>query len=258
MAYEPVKVNVLDAADLRRHWPSKVDGVVHLVGLADAGVAHREPSRSFRLNVESNERILDICAENPVRRVVIPSTAAVYGATHQLPVSEGMPVQPTSIYGWHKSMGENLVRAYAQCYDVPYTILRLFNVYGYGHKGIIDLALRRAFNGEKLTVFGAEQARDFVYAGDVVDAFIRALDSSKSCENMTLNIGSGTRRTVRDIVQLVQEMYTELVAEFDVGDPDSLYDSVADISLARKLLGWKPEDSPEFMAAVIRREMAYS
>lgn len=253
--YYYIQGDVLDMEHLRKAWASAMpEIVVHLVGLADGSIAQRDPERSFQLNVVATERVLEACRLQPVERVIVPSTAAVYGITRQLPVAEETSPSPTTIYGWHKWITEVLVLAYARCYGVPYTILRLFNVYGRGHRGVIDLALRSARNHEPLALFGADQLRDFVYARDVVTAFLKAIETP-GVLNKTLNIGSGEGLSIREVVAYVQELYPDLQVMYEDGRSDTLYDSVADMTLARRLLGWKPRSPRELMAEVIGKEM---
>jgi len=252
--YSHLVGDLLNEEWLRSAWPRRCDSVVHLVGLADAGRAQQEPSRSFELNVITLERVLEACREHPPRQIVVPSTAAVYGTTRELPINEQTPARPTGIYGWHKLIGESLVKAYAEAYHLNYTILRLFNVCGRGHKGIISLAVNAAIGGELFTVYGADQLRDFVYVGDVVDAFIKVIEHGQGCSRV-INIGSGEGISVRQVVELVQEFYPDLSVRYGDGHNSTTYDSVADVSLAKSLLGWKPHDSVSFLRNIMQKEM---
>jgi nucleoside-diphosphate-sugar epimerase len=193
--YRFIQGDLFDPEEATRAWDPAPEVVVHLVGLADAGEAQRDPDRSFRLNVVSTERVLEMCRLSPPQRLIVPSTA---------------------IYGWHKWLVETLVQAYARCYGIPYTILRLFNVYGRGHRGIIHLALTRAREGQPLSVFGAEQLRDFVYAGDVLDALTRVIEVPAACDRV-LNIGSSEGLTIREVIGLVREVCPELDVRFEEG-----------------------------------------
>ena len=230
------------------------DTVIHLVGLSDTRMAHQNPDYSFRLNVESTENILEVCRKSGVQHVIVPSSAAVYGVTRQLPVPETAPLQPTNVYGYHKVLVEMLVQAYGQNYGIPYTILRLFNVYGRGNAGIIDLCLRKAANREPFSLFGGEQLRDFIYSGDVVAAFTAAV-SRKVARNKVINVGSGVGVSIREVASLVQELYSDFQVTFEGQNVDSLYDSVADNRLAQEALGLTPRASQEFLRSVIEKEM---
>ena len=252
--YRFIQGDLFKPEEAAKAWDPSPEVVVHLVGLADAQEAQRDPDRSFHLNVVSTERILEMCRLSPPQRLIVPSTAAVYGRAPQVPVSEDTRPEPTAIYGWHKWLVETLVQAYARCYGIPYTILRLFNVYGRGHRGIIHLALTRAREGQPLSVFGAEQLRDFVYAGDVLDALTRVIESPEACDRV-LNIGSGEGLSIREVIGLVQEVCPELDARFEDGRQAQLFDSIADVALASDLLGWSLESPRTKMPRVVREEM---
>ncbi|MCL0044411.1 NAD-dependent epimerase/dehydratase family protein [Dehalococcoidia bacterium] len=246
--------DVLDPEWLQSVWPDSTDVVFHLIGLADALESQKDPSRSFSLNVLSTERILEVCRANPVKRFVALSTAAIYGKISILPVDENTPAAPTSIYGWHKHLVEILVQAYGRCYKVPFTILRLFNVYGRGHKGIISLALTHARNSTQLNLFGADQLRDFIYVGDVVEALTRVAESPEA-SNRIMNIGSGDGLSVRDAVEMVRVLYPSLLISYNDADEANLYDSIADINQAQLLLKWSPSNSRLKIPETIRTEM---
>ena len=256
ISYDHHEGDVLDRKWLKEVWPSKVDTVVHLVGLADAGIAQKDPDRSFRLNVLSLQQVLEACREWGGGRILLPSTAAVYGITRDLPVAENVQPMPTNVYAWHKLMAEQLLKAYSQAYGLQYMVFRLFNVYGRGHKGVIDLALRKAHLREPLEVQGTEQLRDFVYAGDVVDAIVKVIEGDTG-EHTVINIGSGQGMPIKRVLSLVSELYPHLRIIHRNGLTTGRYDSQADITLATSLLDWSPRAGTEIMKKVIQREMIY-
>jgi len=232
------------------------DVVVHLVGLADSGVAQKDPAASFNLNVLSLQNVLEACRRYGGKKLIFPSSAAVYGLTHDLPIKEGFPLNPTNIYSWHKYLCEKLLKGYHDNYGIDYVILRLFNVYGAGHKGAIEVFLEKAKNGETIESFGPYQYRDFVYAGDVAEAMYKAAIYEK-VNNRAVNIGSGKGMQIRELLDLICEIYpkakwTEIKKEFTV------YDSIADITLARILIDFEPRASKEFMKKIIKEEMGSS
>jgi len=229
------------------------DVVIHLVGLADAGTAQREPQRSFELNVVSLQNVLELCRLGGNKKLIYPSSAAVYGMTDDLPIRERTHLEPTGIYSWHKYICENMIKAYHDNFAISYVILRLFNVYGKGNKGVINIFLEKAKKGDLIESFGPYQYRDFVYVGDVAEAFLRAALYDK-CRNKVVNIGSGKGTQIRDVLNLVCELYpkakwVEKKADFD------MYDSIADITLAKILLDFEPHSSMDFMKKVITAEM---
>jgi len=229
------------------------DVVIHLVGLADSGIAQKDPVESFRLNLLSLQNVLEACRRFGGKKLIFPSSAAVYGITEDLPVKESFPLNPTNMYSWHKYLCEKLIKAHHDNYGIDYVILRLFNVYGAGHKGVIEIFLEKAKNGETIESFGPYQYRDFVYAGDVAAAMYQAAIYEK-VNNRVVNVGSGRGVQIRELLDLTCEIYPKAKwiktkAKF------TIYDSIADITLAKILLDFKPHDTLDFMKKIIKEEM---
>lgn len=230
------------------------DVIIHLVGLADARAAQTQPAESFRLNIASLQNLLEACRiDGNRRKLIFPSSAAIYGITKTLPVRESFTPHPTNVYSWHKCMCEEMIQCYHDNFALKYTILRLFNVYGRGNRGVMDLFLKKAARGETIRSFGLQQYRDFVYAGDVAEAFYKSAVDGKA-DNRTINIGSGKGTQIGEILGLICEIYPETRWVHEEGN-SVLYDSVADITLAKKLLDYKPHASKEFMKKSIIKEM---
>lgn len=247
-----VKGNIFDQESLRS-LVEEADTIVHLVGLADSGVAQKDPMKSFQLNIVSLQNILELCRLFKGKKFVFPSSAAVYGITEDLPIKENFPPIPTNIYSWHKFICEKMIQSYQKNYGLQYVILRFFNVYGKGNEGVIGIFLNKAKNGEMIDSYGPFQYRDFVYSGDVAEAVYRAVAYDKAV-NRIINIGSGKGLQIREILDMVCEIYPEakwqeLQADF------TMYDSIADITLAKILLDFKPQHSRDFMKKIIVEEM---
>jgi len=247
-----IKGDIFDLETLRGAVTNS-DVVVHLVGLADASVAQKDAMKSFRLNVLSLQNVLEACRISGKKKIVFPSSAAVYGITEDLPIKESFSLSPTNIYSWHKMICERMIQAYQKNYGIQYVILRLFNVYGGGHKGVLDIFINKAKKGEMIESFGPYQYRDLVYAGDVAEAMYKAVVYDKAY-NRCINIGSGRGVQIREMLEMICEIFPhakwkEVKTEFE------MYDSIADIMLAKILLDFNPNSSKEFMKGIIEREM---
>jgi UDP-glucose 4-epimerase len=229
------------------------DVVVHLVGLPDAGTAQKKPFESFKLNILSLQNVLESCRIDGRKKIIFPSSAAVYGITDDLPIREKHPVNPTNLYSWHKLICEEMIKAYHKNYDVDYVILRLFNVYGRGNKGVIDYFINKAKKGEEVKVFGPFQFRDFVYAGDVAEALYSSIMYEKA-NNRIINIGSGKGYQIKEILEIISEVFPDFKWKYEKSD-FTMYDSIADITLAKILLNFEPHSSKEFIKKVILNEM---
>jgi UDP-glucose 4-epimerase len=247
-----VKGDIFDPASLEKAVDS-CDVVVHLVGLADSAVAQANPMKSFQLNVVSLQNVLDVCRKFGNKKIVFPSSAAIYGITDDLPIKENFPLKPTLMYSWHKVLCEKMIQAYQKNYGIDYVILRFFNVYGKGNEGVIGIFIDKAKKGETIDSYGPFQYRDFIYAGDVVEAVYRAVAYEKSV-NRIINIGSGKGVQIRDILNIICDIFPN--ARWNEKKADFImYDSIADITLARILLDFNPHDSKEFMQKIILEEM---
>ena len=231
----------------------KYDVIVHLVGFPDAGAAQKDPMTSFKLNIVSLQNTLECCRICGGKKIIFPSSAAVYGVTQKLPVTENHMVAPSSIYSWHKYMCEKLIEAYHDNFDTSYVILRLFNTYGKGNKGVINSFIEMAKGDKAIQVYGADQLRDFIYASDVAEAFYSSIINKKAA-NKIINIGSGVGIKIRNILEIMQDIFPKLVVEFKESNLVE-YDSIADISLARVLLDFEPRVSSNSMTEIIKREM---
>jgi len=236
-------------------WPKNTDAVIHLVAQANMAAAQADPAKSFNMSIGSLERVLEQCRAARPRRVLFPSAAAVYGSNPPVPATEDAAIAPTNIYSYHKRIGELLLQSHAESYDFGWTVLRLYNVYGRGQRGVIGVAVKAARSGQVFKLSGGEQLRDFVYVGDVADAFALAVETPQAA-NRAFNIGSGMALTIRQIVSLVKDLYPNLSVE---GTPftGSPFHSVADNRLARRVLGWQPHDTQEFFKERIAQEMSH-
>jgi UDP-glucose 4-epimerase len=189
--------------------------------------------------------VLEACRKAGVRKIVVSSSAGIFGELHQLPIAEDHPVEPDSPYGASKLAAEKLCLAYAKLYELEAIALRYFNVYGpnqrfdaYGN--VIPIFVFKMLRGEPITVFGdGEQTRDFISVTDVVQANIKA--SEVSGVSGAFNIASGSRITINDLVRRLCEL---VPGEHEISDgperPGDVLDSLADISAARSTIGFEP------------------
>lgn len=181
-----------------------------------------------------------------VRRIVSTSSMAVYAdAPSAEPIDETYPVEPISPYGVSKLASERLTHTMAREAKLESAVLRLFNTYGPGqafspYVGVVTIFVNKLAAGEKATIYGdGEQARDFVHVSDVARAFLLALASESTGE--TFNVGTGRATSVNRVYELVagQLGITQPAAHVDAV-PGELRYSVADITKARRLLGYSP------------------
>ncbi|MDX2090426.1 MAG: NAD-dependent epimerase/dehydratase family protein [Kofleriaceae bacterium] len=185
--------------------------IVHLAAQVSVVRSVEDPTHDMRVNYGGTLRVLEYARANGVKKIVLASSAAVYGDVSEMPVDEATPTRPVSPYGIHKLASEHALAYYATVHRVPSTSLRFFNVYGprqdpsSPYSGVISIFSDRAKAGRPLTIFGdGQQTRDFVYVGDVVRAILSALGDGNS--GLVANVGTGSEITVGELARALVEL----------------------------------------------------
>jgi len=181
------------------------DVVYHLAAQSTVMGAVEDLDYSFNTNVVGTFNVLRAASREGVRQVVFASSREVYGEPIELPVDEGQPLLAINFYGASKVMGEAYCRAFRRANGLNAVILRLANAYGprdYGR--VIPQWVDQATNGEDLTVYGGKQVLDFVWIGQVVEAFMRTADLEGPMP--PINIGSGTGTRIIDLARRIRLM----------------------------------------------------
>jgi nucleoside-diphosphate-sugar epimerase len=211
-----------------------VDVIFHLAGQTSIYTAEKDPPRDFNVNVKPVTWLSEIClAKTPSPRLVLAGTATAIGLTLTVPVEPERPDEPVTVYDLHKLMAEQYVEFCARVRGLSATTLRLCNVYGPGppsgssDRGILNQMIRRAMNGEALTVYGeGHQIRDYGYVKDVARAFRAAAEAPETTTGKHFVIGTGRGHTVREAVSrvaaIVGKRMGRTVAVTTVPTPDGL------------------------------------
>ncbi|RLI44626.1 hypothetical protein DRO69_06945 [Candidatus Bathyarchaeota archaeon] len=228
-----------------------VSKIVHMIGLASIPNCEKSPDLSFKLNVSSVQNTLEAMRITDTKRLIFPSTAAVYGITNGPKLSELAEPKPTSVYGCHKLVAELLIQEYAENYGFDVTILRLFNVYGDLEKeqGVISLFVKRALVNKPLIIRGGEQLRDFVHLNDVVEAFVQTLDNEATYGEI-INVGSGVGMAIREVAEIVKHSFPKVEVKYKPPNKRE-YSIYADISKMKALLDCNTLDPREGIPAFV-------
>jgi UDP-glucose 4-epimerase len=188
-----------------------VERIVHLA--AQVSVVHSvaNPLVDMQINYGGTLHVLEYARAHGVKKVVLASSAAVYGEVNELPVAEETRCQPMSPYGIDKYASEFALDYYASVHGVPATSLRFFNVYGprqdpsSPYSGVISIFTDRARAGRPLTIFGdGSQTRDFVFVGDVVRAIVAAMGDGSS--RLVANVGTGAETSVVELARTIVDL----------------------------------------------------
>lgn len=213
------------------------DIVFHLAALTDVEESEIDKSSYWSVNFLGTANILEIASKKNMK-VVYASSAAVYGELKK-PAVEDMPLNPLNFYGLTKLEAEKECLRYSDRIDV--VILRLFNVYGErARSGVVKNFLESVYLRKPLIVYGSgENIRDFVHVRDVVEGFYIAC-MKESISGKVFNIGSGKPVKVKELAEYINDRTGVGIVYRDPRKNDVKY-SVADISLAKDVLSWKPK-----------------
>ena len=239
-----------DVRDAPKLWSLLQDTscVYHLAAKVSVPASNLYPREYNDVNVGGTVCLLEAMREVSVPKVVLASSGAVYGEQLVQPISESAPPNPVSPYAVSKLAAEHYCLTIGNLAGFEPVVLRIFNAYGPGqplpasHAPVVPLFLKRATNGGSLVVFGdGRQTRDFVYIEDVVDALVAA-GLRHDLGGRIINIASGQEYSIRDVVGLVEEATGKHISPiYNSGQDGGVSHAVADIALARELLGYAPK-----------------
>ena len=219
------------------------DVIIHLAAKTDVNESTLHPEITEKINIEGTKNILKCCVENNIKRMIFASSAAVYGNSIEIPITEKSFTNPISPYGKSKLSAEIIIKKICEENNLKYVILRMFNVYGKGqnenYSGVITKFLRNIANDEPLMIYGdGEQTRDFISIHDVVKAFNSAIKSKK---NSTYNIASGTSLSINELAKhVLSSLEKKIEIIHSEKQKDDIQNSQADITLTKKELGLMP------------------
>jgi UDP-glucose 4-epimerase len=242
-----IQGDITEMEALRRAFQG-ADYVLHLAALPSVQRSIEDPVTSNLHNVDGTLKILVAARDCGIRRVVFSSSSAVYGDCPEQPNIETLIQRPMSPYAVTKAAGEHYCKVFNDVYGLETVSLRYFNVFGPGqdpssqYAAVIPKFLQSISQGRPPTIFGdGEQSRDFVYVADVADANALACVAEKAAGRV-INIASGKSTTVNELAEILGEILSKDVKLLHVDHPmpGEIKHSSADISAARKLLGYDP------------------
>jgi UDP-glucose 4-epimerase len=243
----------------------RIDAVLHCAARSLVGQSMVEPALYYDENVAGGIALLDAMGDAGVNRLVISSTASVYGEPESNPVSEDAPLRPVNVYGETKRTLEAAAGWYARAYGLRAAALRYFNVAGASTRNgevhdpethLIPNVIKAVRGGPALNVWGDDYPtpdgtpiRDYLHVLDLAGAHRLALEATERTDPRTdtmliCNLGSGRGFSVREVIGAAERVIRQAVPRVQqprrAGDPPVL---VAAIDRARDVLGWVPERS---------------
>jgi len=220
-----------------------LDAVVHVAARAGVRPSIEQPLLYEDVNVKGTLVLLEACRRRHIRKFIFTSSSSVYGNNRKIPFSESDPVDdPISPYAATKKAGELLCHTYHHLYGLHVTCLRLFTVYGPRQRP--DLAIHKFARlieaGKPVPVYGdGSMTRDFTYIDDMVNGYLKAIEK---CDGYHIyNLGESEPVSVRDLIAAMEEsLGKKAVIEFLPSQPGDVDRTFADITLARRELGFHP------------------
>ncbi len=247
-SYEWIQGNLADP-EVCRAAAEGVAAVLHQAAIPSVPRSVAEPLLSHASGPTATINLLEAARAAGARRFVFAASSSAYGDTVELPKHEAMMPLPLSPYAAGKLAGEHYVRVYARTMGLDGVSLRYFNVFGprqdpsSPYSGVISLFARTMAAGTRPVIFGdGSQTRDFTYVANVVQANLRALDAPGPLGGEALNVGTGRRISLLDlVVALNRALGTDLAPEFRPPRAGDVRDSQASLDRARATLGYAPE-----------------
>jgi|TARA_Y100000817_G_scaffold221485_1_gene174906 UDP-glucose 4-epimerase len=220
-----------------------IDGVFHQAALTVVQDSFDRPEEYHDVNVVGTENVFKLAKENSFK-VVYASSSSVYGHKKNVPIMENSERNPINPYGKTKLDDEYLFEKYSKI-GTKIIGLRYFNIFGKGqtleYAGVITKFLDRINQKQSPIIFGnGTQLRDFIYVEDIVMANLKAMESETS--NLLVNVGTGDAITIAELAEMMIEISgLDVQPIFESPLEGDIQMSQANIDLAVKSFGWKPE-----------------
>jgi UDP-glucuronate 4-epimerase len=226
----------------------KVDKIVHLAAKAGVRPSILAPVAYYQTNVTGTLNLLEFARNAGVPHFIFTSSSSVYGDNIHIPWKETLEdLNPISPYASSKMAAEQLGRLYAYLYDIRFTALRLFTVYGPRQRP--DLAIHKFYNqikeGKEITLYGnGSTSRDYTFVEDIVKGIMAAMDFQAEEKFTVFNLGSDQPVSLLQMVKTLEEtMQTKAKVNFIEEQPGDVKQTWADISMAKKYLNYHPDTS---------------
>jgi UDP-N-acetylglucosamine 4-epimerase len=230
-----------------------IDIISHQAALGSVPRSVKDPITTHEVNATGTLNIFNAARENKIKRVVYAASSSTYGDHPGLPKVEDKIGSPISPYGVTKLVNELYAKVFAELYDMEFIGLRYFNVYGPQqnpagpYAAVIPLFIKALLEDKPPLINGAgDSSRDFTFVEDVVQANLLAMfTASKDALNQVYNIAKGEQTTLNELFDALKEISGKNIEPIHGPERNGdIKHSLADVSKARKLLGYDPATSP--------------
>ncbi len=222
--------------------------IIHLAAKAGVRPSIDDPRGYYKTNVEGTLNLLEECKRTGIKKFIFASSSSVYGNNRKVPFSESDNVDyPISPYAATKKAGELLCHNYHHLYGIEIFCLRFFTVYGPRQRP--DLAIYKFFNlverNDAIPVYGdGSTCRDYTYIDDILDGISKSIEKLKGYE--IINLGESRTVILNDLISQIEKVTGKKIQRKILGmQPGDVMQTYADITKARKLLGYDPKTDLE-------------
>jgi nucleoside-diphosphate-sugar epimerase len=243
------EADLLDLNSLHRACGG-VDYIFHEAAIPSVPKSVLDPLGSNQANVDGTVHLLIAARDAKVKRVVYAASSSAYGDTPTLPKHEGMLPNPISPYAVAKLAGEHYMKSFYRCYGLETVSLRYFNIFGprqdptSPYSGVLAKFITQMLNGGQPTILGdGTQSRDFTYIDNAIHAnLLAARARAQEVAGEVFNVATGERFDLNETFQLLKKItaYTGY-AKYGPERAGDVKHSLADLTRAEKLLGYKPQ-----------------
>jgi nucleoside-diphosphate-sugar epimerase len=224
-----------------------VEYVLHQAAIPSVPRSVTDPVTSNRANVDASLSVLVAARDAGVKRLVYAGSSAAYGNAPTLPKHEEMAPNPLSPYALQKLVAEQYCQMFTRLYGFETVTIRYFNVFGprqdpsSPYSGVISLFATALLEGRQPTIYGdGEQTRDFTYVANVVDGVLRACEAPEAAGEV-INVATGGRISLNELLRVMSGLAGATVSPIYKDErAGDVKDSQADITKARRLLGYTP------------------
>ena len=222
--------------------------VFHLAALIGIPYSYISPVAYLKTNVEGTYNVLEAARRLKIKNVIVTSTSEVYGSAKYLPINENHPINSQSPYAASKAAADQLAMSFYKSFNLPVKIIRPFNIYGprQSQRAIIPTIISQTLNKSKIITLGnVKPTRDFNYVLDVVDAFIKIMNSKKAI-GQVLNVGSNKKISIsylcNEILKITNiKKNIKISAERKRPKLSEVENLQSDNKKIKKILSWSPK-----------------
>lgn len=232
-----------------------IDTIFHLAAQSIVEIGQTDPIITFEVNVRGTWNVLEAARQNKVQKVIIASTAHVYGDNPKVPFKEEYFPQPSRPYETSKACADLLAQSFADTYNLPIEIPRFVNIYGPGDFNFLRLipkVIKSILKGENLGIWDVGSIRDFLFIEDAIRAYL--LLAEKELPNKkrvrVFNFGTGQPisiiNLVKKIIKISKQDFANIKMEPIPSDrSNEIIRQYVSSAKAKKELGWYPQTSLE-------------